>query len=315
MTIKRNPFYVSFISLLLLSVSGLIGYYSGKNIYGEFLKDKTNWSLVLLSLLGIYVMFILLALIVSYFKKMPTVQLNEFSIRLGNEGERPLSDIVSIDYIGNKSAAMFLSGEGMTIEFKDKTKKVMLDDLYTNLWKLKQSLYQSFTLKQETQEFNIEPVLREEYQDESKKVFKGFVLFSAMGILSYFSGLMYLFVIISALYKKGNIIWLVVTFGIFIVGTTSYGLYYFILTDNHLIVKNHNFFWKNDVYRLSDIKKISFEKGSSKSPYFMRIITNDFKMKVYPADSLNRKHWNSLREDLLAKGILVKGLSHRLIIP
>jgi hypothetical protein len=306
MIIKRNPLFASFIILVLLSMSGLIGYFSCKNIYSEFISDKTNWSVVLLSLLGIYAMFISLALIVSYFKKTPTIQLNKSSICFGNEKEIPLSEIVNINYTGSKSAALFLAGEGMAIEFKDKTKKVLLDELYTDLWQLKQSLYQSFTLKQEAQEFNIEPISKEGYQDENKMVFKGFVLFCAMGVLSYFSGLMYLFVIISALYKEGNIIWLVVTFEIFIVGTMSYGLHYFILTDNHLIVKNHNFFWKNDVYRLSDIKKISFEQRG-KSPNFMRVITNDFKMKVYPADSLNRKHWNGLREDLLGKGVLVEG--------
>jgi hypothetical protein len=107
------------------------------------------------------------------------------------------------------------------------------------------------------------------------------------------------------LLRQGNIFWFVIAFGVFLVGATSYGLHYFILTDNYLIVRNHNFFWKNDVYRLSDIKKISFEQ-QGRSPNFMRIITNDFKMKVYLADSLNKKHWNDLKENLLAKGILVK---------
>jgi cytochrome c biogenesis protein CcdA len=306
MIIKRNLLYVSFISLLLLLMSGTIGYISGKNIYSEFTSKKSNWSLVLLYLLGIYATFILLTLLVSYFKKTPTIQLSKSSIRFGNEEEIPLSEIVNINYTGSKSSALFLAGEGMAIEFKDKTKKVLLDELYTDLWQVKQSLYQSFTLKQEAQEFNIEPISTEEYQDENKTIFKGFVLFSAMGFLSYFSGLMYLFVVISVIFREGSVIWVIIIFGIFMFGTTSHGLHYFILTEKYLIIKNHNLFWKNDVHRLLDIKKISFEKRG-KSPNFMRIITNDFKMRVYPADSLSRKDWKNLREDLLGKGVLVEG--------
>ncbi len=309
MIFRRNPLYASFVIILLLALSGLIAYFSILNIYKEFSNIKPNLSLVLLCLLGMYGVFILLTLIVSYFKKTPTIVLNKSSILFENGDEIPLSNISNIIYTGDKNAGFFLMGEGMQIEFIDKTKKVLLDDLYTDLWKLKQSLYQSFTLKQEPQEFTIEPILEEDYQNENKTAFKGFVFFSMMGVLSYLFGFMYLFVTVSAFFKERNIIWIVIIFGIFIVGVTSYGLHYFILTDNHLIIKNHNFFWKNDVFRLSDIKKISFEKRG-KGFNFMRIITNDFKMNVYSADTLGQKQWKNLKEHLEVKDIEVNNYLH-----
>ena len=297
MIFRRNWLITALTIIPLLVVSGIMAYYSFWNIYKEFSVSKPNLSLVLLCLIGIYGVFILLSLAYSYLKKTPKIVLHKSSIRFGNENEIPFSEIVNITYTGSQSAALLLSGEGIKIEFADKTVRVALDECYKDLWKLKLSLYQVFTLKKEPEETIIEPVLREEYQDESQAIFKGLTLFSAFGLLCYF------FIFLCIIVGTGNLVftlpYLAFMFSIF-----SNGLYYFILTDNFLIVKNHHFFWKIHVYRLSDIKKISFEQRG-RSPNFMRIITNDFKMKIYMADSLGKKQWKGLKESFERKGVKV----------
>ena len=303
MIFRRNWLTATLIIVPLLAISGIIAYYSIWNIYREFSGNKSNWSLVLLCLIGIYGVFILLFMIYSYLKKTPTNVLDKSSIRFGNENEIPFSEIVNITYTGNQSVSLLLAGEGMRIEFTNKTIKAILDECYNDLWKLKLFLYQTFTLKQEPKEAIIEPVSIEEYQDEPQTIFKGFVLFSVFGLLSIFFTFLCLIVLISEL-KRGenNALIFILLYGVFMFSILSYGLHYFVITDNFLIVKNHHFFWKTHVYRLSDIKKISFEQRG-KSPNFIRIVTNDFKMKTYQADSLRKKQWKGLKEHFETRGI------------
>ncbi len=304
MIFRRNPWYASIILVPLFVICGIITWFAILNLYREFSSNKPNLSLVFLCLLGIYGVFILITLIVSYFKKTPTIKLNKSSIVFGNGDEIPFSSITNITYTGNKSMSFLLTGEGMEMEFIDKTQKVVLDELYTDLWKLKLSLYQLFTLKKEPQESLIKSVSLEEYQHGSKVIFKGFVLFSFMGFLSYFFSFLFFIIAISELGRSGSGVGLIAIYGIFLFVILSYGLHYFVITENVLIIKNHNFFWKNEVYRLSDIKEISFEQRG-KSPNFIRIINNDFRMKVYRADTLGKKQWKNLKEYLEAKDVKV----------
>jgi hypothetical protein len=296
MIFRRNWLIAALTIIPLLVVSGIMAYYSFWNIYKEFSNNKPNWSLVLLCLIGIYGVFILLSIVYSYLKKTPSIVLHKSSIRFGNGNEIPFSEIANITYTGKQSVSFFLTGEGMKIELADKTVRVALDECYKDLWKLKLSLYQTFTLKKEPEEFVIKPVSIEEYQDEPQTIFKGFVLFSMFGLLSYFLTFLFLIALIFELKRGENIALILITlYGAFMISVFSNGLHYFILTNNFLIVKNHHFFWKTHVYRLTDIKKISFEQRG-KSPNFMRIITNDFKMKTYQADSLGKKQWRGLKE-------------------
>lgn len=286
-------------------ISGIMAYYSFRNIYREFSANKPNWSLVLLCLIGIYGVFILLSIIYSYLRKTPTIVLHKSSIRFGNENEIPFSEITNITYTGNQSVSFFLIGEGMKIEFADKTQKAILDECYKDLWKLKLSLYQTFTLKEEPKESVIKPVSMEEYQDEPQTVFKGFVLFSMFGLLSFFFTFLCFIALISEMKRGENrALIFIVLYGAIMFSILSNGLYYFLLTDNFLIVKNHHFFWRAHTYRLSDIRNISFEQRG-KSPNFIRIVTNDFKMKIYRADSLGKKQWKGLKESFEEKNIKV----------
>lgn len=85
----------------------------------------------------------------------------------------------------------------------------------------------------------------------------------------------------------------------------GFQLHYFILSNNHLTIKNHFWFWKKHTYQINDLKEIVLE-----SPYrtsnSLRLITKSFKSKIYPAGSLRKRHWRELKHLIKEKGITVR---------
>ncbi|MCS3798874.1 hypothetical protein [Niastella sp. OAS944] len=82
-------------------------------------------------------------------------------------------------------------------------------------------------------------------------------------------------------------------------------MHYLKLSDSFLVVKNRNFFWKKDAYRLTDIREVVFETRY-KMPICLRVITNEYNDKLYPADTLKTKTWLSLKTQLKNKHIKVR---------
>jgi hypothetical protein len=82
-------------------------------------------------------------------------------------------------------------------------------------------------------------------------------------------------------------------------------LYYFGVSDNYFIVKIANVVGFKKVYRLSDIREVVFELPY-KMPVSLRIITNDFESKLYPAATLWSKKWIELKDELEKKNIKVR---------
>ncbi|MNL67650.1 hypothetical protein D3C87_1922580 [compost metagenome] len=83
-------------------------------------------------------------------------------------------------------------------------------------------------------------------------------------------------------------------------------LYYFEVSKNFLVVKNHYYFWKKDIYHFSEIKEIVFEGVYGKRPKSLVIITLDFKTERYYAGSLTDKTWLKLKTELENKNIIVR---------
>ena len=69
------------------------------------------------------------------------------------------------------------------------------------------------------------------------------------------------------------------------------------VSDNFFVVKNHNFIWTKKVYDISDIREIVFET-QGKMPNCLRIITKDFRNKIYTAGTLRDKNWLALKAKL-----------------
>lgn len=94
-------------------------------------------------------------------------------------------------------------------------------------------------------------------------------------------------------------------FGTFWFLFNSWLMHFFCITNDYFIVKNHNLVWRTKIYRLKDIKEIVYET-QSKQPNSLRIITKDFRNKVYPAGTLRDKTWLEMKSRLQMKGVKVR---------
>src|SRR5690606_1989087 len=53
---------------------------------------------------------------------------------------------------------------------------------------------------------------------------------------------------------------------------------YFELNNNYFRIRNHMKFWKNDIYKVEDIKEVTFQ-SQGRAPNFMKIIFKDYTAK------------------------------------
>ena len=72
-------------------------------------------------------------------------------------------------------------------------------------------------------------------------------------------------------------------------------MHYFIITREFLVVKNTVWFWMREIYLLEDIKEIVIETPHKRETS-LRIITTDYRDKLYSAGSLRNKTWKRLIE-------------------
>lgn len=70
-------------------------------------------------------------------------------------------------------------------------------------------------------------------------------------------------------------------------------LYYFLFSDNQLIVRNYFFFWKRKVYLLSELREVEITTFF-RTATALRVITDSFSSKGYPASCLSGKDWKEL---------------------
>ena len=80
--------------------------------------------------------------------------------------------------------------------------------------------------------------------------------------------------------------------------------------NNYLIIKNTIWFWKRDIYLLTDIKEVVIETPHRLSTS-LRIITTDYRDKLYPAGSLSDKTWKKMMEQLRNDKIKVRNVLDR----
>lgn len=242
----------------------------------------------------------------SYWKNSPKITVDELSIRFGTQTFH-LNDIIHFDLTAKVPFHYIISVpmEGSTITFRDGTVKTFIDDMYANSWEIKSFLHRCINKV----EYIFQPITRFEQSlidSERKDVFKG-NQFTTISAIALWGGL----VAFIMAYLDGNfqnsIGMLLVLLTILTIWFLfhSWFMNYFCLTKNILLVKNHNLLWRKNYYRLSDIEEVVIEMPD-KHPYCMRIITKNFKSKLYPAATLRTRTWHRLIEELEAKGVSVR---------
>ena len=84
-------------------------------------------------------------------------------------------------------------------------------------------------------------------------------------------------------------------------------MYYFLVSDSHLLVRNHYFWWVNEPFELIKIHTTSLERANGGRmagwSIALRIAPYDSKSHQYAADSLEEEDWKKLKEIFSDKGI------------
>ena len=77
------------------------------------------------------------------------------------------------------------------------------------------------------------------------------------------------------------------------------------MSKNYFVVRNHYFWWIKDIYKNSEIEIIVYE-SQAKQPNNLRVITKNYRRKIYPAGTLNDKKWLEMKAELERKNIKVR---------
>ncbi|MFC7445309.1 hypothetical protein [Mesoflavibacter profundi] len=261
----------------------------------------------IMAIFGVLVCLLAFWMVYSYWKNSPKITVDKYNLKIGNETFR-LNSIKDVILTGKMPFRFIINFpmEGTAILFNDGRDIILFDDMYSNSYEVKSFLEQVIINKQEFKINTSKKINSNEPRFENSEIFKGNQFTSLRGIslwglIGFFT---ILFLVKETNLKLGAIIFFSV-FGTFWVVLHSWFMHYFELTKKFLIVRNHIFVWKMKIYDISDIKEIVFET-QGKQPNCMRVITNDFKNKLYPAGTLKDKTWLEMKKKLESKGIQVR---------
>ena len=271
---------------------------------GDFIKPKNYFMPVFGLLLYIMAFYTIL----KYLKNAPIISMDQNVIKFGSAEIYNVTDIQEVVLTG-KNPFKFIFNfpmEGTLIRFKDGTTKYFFDDMYSNTWELKLFLEQVVIKKKDfvyIENYRIDP---SELRYEQVNYFKGNQFTCLRGALCWGIIMFFIYLILSR--DKIPPVGVLILFGF--LGTAlfvfnSWLMNFFGLSEDYFIIKNHNFIWKENIYRLTDIKEIVFETRD-KMPNCLRIITKDFRNKLYPAATLRDKTWLELKRALEKEGIKVR---------
>ncbi len=200
--------------------------------------------------------------------------------------------------------------EGANFTFDNGDIKYIFDDAYINSWEVKSFIKQVIIDKKDSIEVSTKKVETTEIETDYFETFKGNQLTSLRGILLW--GIIGFIIFIIFKTKKPpsvGIEFFAVGYCIFWFMIFSLQMHYFQLSQTLFLVKNHNLYWRKKAFRLADIKEIVFET-QGKAPNGLRVITNDFRNKVFYAGTLSNKTWVSLKQQLEMSGINVRDELH-----
>ena len=304
---KRHPLIYLVVSIitLLTCVAVFSAYLSFDDMIENGHKELKDYlsPFILISILTFFGYTIK-----QLFKNSPSITIDNENIKFGGLSYK-LSDIVNISFTGKRQYPFLLNStkESAKIEFKDETSVVLFDDSYINTWKIKSFLEKVVVEGKEYNYKKIEKIRLNSLNFEKTNVFKGNQFTSGRGMLIWIPILFFLFLVVPSK-KVDSLFQLLFVFILdsfwFFFG--SWMIYYVCLTKDYLIIQNPNLPWIEKVYRLDNIKEVIIEQPPSNLPHCIRIITNDYRNKYFPAGTLRKKHWIDLIENLENKGIKVR---------
>ena len=263
--------------------------------------ETRNYGLV-----GMFLALLLgwLYIIYRHIKFAPSIQVCKDWITFNNSGPFYWRDLEKIELTGKRPFLFFADREGILLKFIGKKERVFLDCMYTNTGQIKRFIQCVVIDKASVADVKITHPDINEVKHEQFLAYKGIQLFNFRGVILWL--IIGVLLYISILHRQhwGLLVFLSLVGSVSMLAI-SWFFYYFEVSDNYLMVRNHNLFWIKKVYRLTDIKEIVFEQ-QDRMPVCLRVITNDFESKLYPAATIWSKRWMQLKEDLEKKSIKVR---------
>lgn len=306
-TSKRHPvkFYAVLIfAFLFIAALGTLFLFASIDLLQKENPQTKNYFLPVFSLIFYFLAF---SMVYAYWKNSPKISIDNQTITFGND-RFYLKDIKNIILTGKMPFRLIIRFpmEGTALIFNDGTEKYIFDDLFSNSWEIKSFLEQTVIKKTEYIPNNIDKVDSDAIRFERFETFKGRQITSLRGILLWGLIGFFAFLLISKIQTApvGFVIFFAV-FGTFWFLFNSWLMHFFCITNDYFIIKNHNFVWLTKIYRIKDIKEIVYET-QSKQPNSLRIITKDFRNKLYPAGTLRDKTWLEMKSRLEIKGVKVR---------
>lgn len=284
---------IIFLPLFFLIISALM-------ISGKATKRSGNSGIVFaVIVIGISIYFIY-----KYFKNVPVIKIDERRISF-NRTSFLLTDIVDIQFTGKHNFPLIGTYlmEAAMIQFKNGQTRFIYGEMYENSWLIRSYLKQVVIDKKDFSAQGSYSNEKSELDNEVYDIYKGNQFLTVQGIILWGFTAFLLFIALKVGVLPAFLF--IAVFLSFFFYNLSRQMNYFKLSDKFLVVKNHNLFWKKDVYGLSEIREVVFETRA-KMPICLRVITNEYGDKLYPGDTLSRRTWFAFKTQLENKGIKVR---------
>lgn len=307
---KYNFFLIGLLLTVIVEIFGLLGTLSIFKVIEdlEYGVPFTKTLFIVPLIFFPFIFYTVYYLLTSF----PVLTINSTGIRLTtvfNSKSYFWGDIEEIQLTGkqpHKFLFISMPTEATTIKFKDGTLFYLWVDYYRNKSGLRVVLDRaSRLLKQSAKriislDFNIERkhFTRTDIKDINGEEFNGNHLFTFNGLLLY----SWLAFIAFSAFKLTDVSFdsfipiIILTFvALSVPALTIFQMNYFIITPELLIVKNTIWFWRKEIYCLKDISEVVIETPHKRETS-LRVITTDFRDKLYSAGSLRNKTWKRLIE-------------------
>ena len=297
-----------YLTVILASLAFLA---MGAGLLIVFIKHSNNGVLtpkdLLMPFFSAGVFILAFYTIYKYYKNAPKIRIDSASISFNNQ-TFALSDLQEIELTGKRNFPYLFSFpiEAATLRFKDGETRYIFDDMYENSWQLKSFLKQVIIDKTNFSAQSINLIDKSELDSEYYDTFKGNQFISLRGILLWgFIGF-FTYTLLTSKKTHNHTSLLVYVFACMLwFFIHSLTMDYFKVSPTFFVIKNHNFSWRTKAYRLSDVKEIVYETRG-KMPNCLRVITKDFRNKLYLAGTLSDKTWLELKDKLESNSIKVR---------
>ncbi|QNR25176.1 hypothetical protein [Croceimicrobium hydrocarbonivorans] len=245
-------------------------------------------------------------------KKSPEISISAESIIIGKDVLK-YRDIKKI-YVDYKVPFRYIFNQyvdGITILLRDGSEKIIYPSHYHKPWELKTHLIARKKGKI-PRPIHIDRTTKAMIETEVFTYFKGIPMLNFFGLffwipISTFT-LIFCFSLMDGNFQQASFFFLLKAIWYFLF---SIPLHYVGISENFLIIKNHNYPWRFHIYRKNDIKLVILEIVRIPTLYpenkLIRVITKDNREGRFIASLLNEEKWHELKKSLSQNGIAISG--------